>query len=121
MSIRLKAVLKLVLLVVLFLFILSLCRNLWGLWHAGGRLGKAEEKVKELEAKNAKLLEEKERFESGQFLEEQARNKLFMAKKDELVLILPGLATLGKEEGLEEEGLEAEEKEVWQKWLEFFW
>jgi len=121
MSIRLKAVLKLVLLLVLFLFILGLCRNLWGLWHAGGRLEKAEEKVEELEAENAKLLGEKERFESGQFLEEQARNKLFMAKKDEVVLILPESATSDEEEVFKEEELEVEEKEVWQKWLEIFW
>jgi len=122
MSIKVKTLLRLFLGLIFFLFVLNLSRNIWRILHAGERLEKAQEKLGELKAENAQLRQEKDRLKSNDFLEEQARNKLFMAKKNEIVLILP-IPSVYKEEGFfeEEEIVDKEEGEIWQKWLALFW
>lgn len=122
MSIRLKAILCWFLTFILFLFILNLSRNLWRLWHAGDRVEEAQEKLEKLKVENVQLQREKERIEKGDFIEEQARNKLFMVKENELVLVLPLSADRDKEKDFVEKELPVNEgKEIWQKWLEIFW
>jgi cell division protein FtsB len=117
-----KKILRILVTFFLFLFVLSLSRNIWHLVSAGERIEKAKSELFEKKAENAKLLEKKEKLESGDFLEEQARNKLFMAKKNEVVLILPTSATGdGEKEEIDKEFLDEDEKEVWEKWLALFW
>ncbi len=69
--------------------IVSLSRDIVRLLRSGEELGLAEEKVIELEQERANLEQKKEYYQSEEFVEEIARNKLNMAKEEETIVILP--------------------------------
>ncbi len=69
--------------------IVSLSRDIVRLLRSGEELGLAEEKVIELEQERANLEQKKEYYQSEEFVEEIARNKLNMAKGGETIVILP--------------------------------
>jgi len=69
--------------------IVSLSRDIVRLLRSGEELDLAEEKVIELEQKRANLEQKKEYYQSEEFVEEIARNKLNMAKEEETIVILP--------------------------------
>lgn len=111
---------KLIVIILGLLFLINLSKDILRLWRAGDRLGLAEKNLEGLREENLRLREEKEFLESPLFLEQQIRDKLNMAKSDEMIVILP--------QGIEAETQEAEagRKEgeslaVWQEWLALFW
>jgi len=69
--------------------IVSLSRDIVRLLRSGEELDLAEEKVIELEQERANLEQKKEYYQSEEFVEEIARNKLNMAKEEETIVILP--------------------------------
>ncbi len=104
--------------------IVNLGRDIFRLMKSEERVLKVEEKLEVVEQENAGLKKTKKYYESDQFLEEQIRNKLQMAKPGETVLILPeeiqeGTA-VGKVSSLVKAGEDEEELANWQKWLELF-
>lgn len=56
---------------------------------AGDQVKQAEQKVQQLEEEQKRLKEKQEYYQSDEFVEEEARNKLNMAKPDESIVILP--------------------------------
>jgi cell division protein FtsB len=56
---------------------------------AGQQVKLAEERVFKLEKEKEKLSEKRQYYQSQDFLEEEARNKLNMAKPGETIVILP--------------------------------
>ena len=56
---------------------------------SGERLSQSAETVFQLEAKNRSLKEKLSQIQSQEFLEEQARNKLGLSKKGEIVVVIP--------------------------------
>jgi hypothetical protein len=77
----------------------------------------AEEKVYQLEKEQQKLLEKRQYYQSEEFIEEEARNKLGLSRPGETIVILPPNVgeILGQKEGIPE-------KEIpnWQKWWKLF-
>jgi len=76
-----------------------------------------EEKAQKLAAEQKQLLEKKAYFQSPEFVEEEARNKLNMAKPGETVVILP--PNLAQVLGREEKPA-APEIPNWRKWWNLF-
>ncbi len=75
------------------------------------------EEVEELTLKNKELKERLEYVKSEEFVEKEVRDKLNMAKENEVIVVLP--------EGLElrDQQLEASNEEDlpnWQRWLKLF-
>lgn len=120
MSISSKAVAYIILIFSL-LFIISLLKNSWRLFHADERLKTAEKKLAELKKENQTLQEKFQFYQSDQFIESQIRDKLQMAKPGETIIILPeNLSRESSKSGSESNQTTDKELSNWQKWLKIF-
>ncbi len=79
-----------------FLFGLSLFRNILKINEAKNRIRREKEKVIKLEEEGKVLEEELKKMQGNEYLESQLRDKLGLAKKGESVVILPDSETLRK-------------------------
>jgi len=99
------------------LLIVSLIRDIRRLLRASREIKLSEKKVQELEKENQQLVEKKKYYQSPEFIEEQARNKLNMAKPGETIVILPSnleeILGKSKKESLSE-------LPNWQRWWKLF-
>lgn len=77
-----------------FLFGLSLFRNILKVNEVKNRIQNEKEKVIKLEEEGKILEEELKKMQGNEFLESQLRDKLGLAKKGESVVILPDPETL---------------------------
>ena len=94
---------------------IALSRELFSLVKKGERTKQMEQKATELETKKKELTERLEYVKSEEFVEKEAREKLNMAKEDEVIVVLP--------EKLELRGQESEIDEDlpnWRQWLRLF-
>ena len=89
MSIRKARLTKLVVLLIGLGLIVSLSRDIWRLLKAGDQIRLAEGRLEELEEKHRQLEGLKRYYQSEAFIEEEARNKLNMARPNETIVILP--------------------------------
>ena len=95
----------------------TLTRGVWRLYRAGDRVEVAELQLKELEAENARLRQQRDYYQSQEFIEQQARDKLNMGKEGETVVILP--ENVG--ELLDSPTkVRVEEIPVWRQWVNLF-
>jgi len=69
--------------------IVKLTGDFLRLLKAGQQIKIIEEKVLKLEEKNRELSQKRQYYQSKEFIEEEARNKLNMAKPGETIVILP--------------------------------
>lgn len=77
-----------------FLFGLSLFRNILKINEAKNRIQREKEKVIKLEEEGRVLEEELKKMQGNEYLESQLRDKLGLAKSGESVVILPDPETL---------------------------
>jgi cell division protein FtsB len=84
-----RKIINLAILIIGIGLIINLSRDILRLLKADDRISQAQQRVEELEKQQAELQEKKDYFESDQFVEEQARNKLNLSKEGEAVVILP--------------------------------
>jgi len=77
-----------------FLFALSLFRNILKVNEVKNRIQREREKVQKLEEEGRILEEELKKMQGNEYLESQLRDKLGLAKKGESVVILPDPETL---------------------------
>lgn len=95
--------------------------KLWGdirrLLGSSNQVKLVQQGVEELEKENRQLQEKKKYYQSEEFIEEEARNKLNMAKPGETIVILPqnfeDLINKDKNES-------SSALPNWKKWLELF-
>jgi len=85
-----------VLIILVFLFGLSLFRNILKVNEAKNRVQREKERVVKLEQEGRILEEELKKMQGNEYLETQLRDKLGLAKKGESVVILPDSETLKK-------------------------
>ncbi len=97
--------------------IVNLAKDTLRLLRSSQQLKTAEQKVERLEKETLSLIEKKEYYQSDEFVEEEARNKLNMVKEGEVVVILPPniKEILGEVEAKAEEPLP-----YWHQWLNLF-
>jgi len=112
-----KKVINLAVLVIGIGLIISLSRDIWRLLKAGDRLKQAQLKVQNLEEESVKLQEQKDYYQSEEFVEEQARNKLNLSKEGETVVVLPANVRelVGRQKSKEPEKIPN-----WKKWQRLF-
>ena len=77
-----------------FLFALSLFRNILKVNGVKNRIQREREKVQKLEEEGKILEEELKKMQGNEYLETQLRDKLGLAKKGESIVILPDSETL---------------------------
>ncbi|OGV89818.1 hypothetical protein A2Z41_03525 [Microgenomates group bacterium RBG_19FT_COMBO_39_10] len=96
--------------------IISLSRNIYRLFKAGDQVRGAQEYLKELEKEHQSLLEKKEYYQSEEFIEQEARNRLNMGKPEETVVILPPSVGESGESYL----FSGSNLPNWQQWFKLF-
>ena len=69
--------------------IVNLSRDILRLLKAADQVKLAEQKVEELKTEKEKLVKKKEYYQSAEFIEEEARNRLNMARPGETIVVLP--------------------------------
>lgn len=67
----------------------NLVRSIYSLWQKQHLLGKAEKQLQEEKKRNETLKNQLKTVENPEFVEKEARNKLFLAKPGESQVILP--------------------------------
>jgi len=97
--------------------IVSLSRDILRLLRAADELKLAAQKVEELQKEGESLTQKKNYYQSETFIEEEARNKLNMARVGETVVILPPNL---KEVLGEKENQAAKPLPNWHQWLNLF-
>ena len=105
--------------VVIAAILINFSRNIYRLLKSQDRLKLAKKQLVAAQQKNQELKLKKHFFNTSEFLEKEARNKLFMAKKDEVVVILPEeFHHLPEEQSTVNCNLN---QPAWRQWLELFW
>ena len=111
-----RKMVSVLLIVILFVSISVLAKNNWDSYKKIENLGETEKKEHVLKKETKGLKEELEYRNSKDFIEKEARNKLGLSKKGEVIYVVDG-------ESLEEESSQQDEKENlsnWRLWLEVF-
>jgi len=80
---------QILIIIVGIILIVSLSRSILKMFKARDELKLAEQKIEELQEEAASLTEKKEFYQSEEFIEQEARNKLNMVKEGETVVVLP--------------------------------
>jgi cell division protein FtsB len=97
--------LKAVALVIAWLIIISLARDVWRIRKGFGRITESEKRLEAEEARNLELKQKMELVQTGEFREKLIREKLNMQKEGEVVVIMPNkdlgeVKALGPQEAL---------------------
>ncbi len=112
-----KKVISLIIIVLGVGLIVTLSRDILHLLGADDRIHQAQLKVEELAQENLKLKELKEYYQSEEFIEEHARNKLNLAREGETIVILP--PNVEELVGFKEEK-KPPQIPTWKKWWQLF-
>ena len=80
---------QILIIVIGIVLIVSLSRSILKMFRAKDELRLAEQKIEELQEEAAGLTEKREFYQSEEFIEQEARNKLNMVKEGEIVVVLP--------------------------------
>ncbi len=111
-----KKIIYIVIVIVLLLAINGLTHSIYDIWHKQDLLTSAQKELDRLKSENQKLKGELSYAQNPQFLEEQARNKLFLVKPGEQeVLISQVLKNQNQSAKPAQQSLPN-----WQKWLNLF-
>jgi len=84
-----KKIIYIISIAVLLVIINNLVHSIYDLWHKQDLLTTAQKSLDLEKAKNQKLKAELSYVQSDQFVEEQARDRLFMSKPGEQDIIIP--------------------------------
>lgn len=96
--------------------IISLSRNIYRLLKTGDQVKLVQQRLEKLEKEHQELLEKKEYYQSEEFVEQEARNRLNLGKPGETIVILP--PNVG--ESGEVSSVTASELPIWKQWLKLF-
>jgi len=84
-----KKVVVFFLIVIFLLTINNLAHSIYSLWQKQDHLVKARQELKKAKKENRQLREQDRIVSDPQFVEKEARNKLFLTKPGEQIIILP--------------------------------
>ncbi len=112
-----KKPIQILIIIIGIALIVSLSRSILKMFKAKDELRLAEQKIEELQKEAASLTEKKEFYQSEEFIEQEARNKLNMVKEGETVVVLPPnlKEILGEKENQPPAPLPN-----WRQWLNLF-
>lgn len=105
-------------LILLFIFVFNLINQIILTLRSGERLNIEIEKLHQLESQNKNLKKRLMEVNTKDFLEREARDKLGLAKEDEILIIIPD----EKIESILQEQKPREESSLpnWQGWVRIF-
>lgn len=125
-----KRIISYFFLIIAIILIIGCLKNIWRLIHADKSLKETEKKLVVIKEENSQIKEKESYYQSEPFLEEQIRDKLQMAKPNEVVMILPEELQkqpepetyIFKDKKTDKVEVNNNQQEAnWQKWLKLFW
>lgn len=105
-----------VILIASFFVINNMIHSIFALWQKDQLVVSAQKELEEEKRKNQELKKQLAVVQKSQFVEEEARNKLFLAKPGESLVILPTIQPVEKRT----QNTSHDAKANWQQWWEFF-
>lgn len=113
---KVSRLIKIAIIIIGIGLIISLSRNIYRLLKVGDQVKLTQQRLEELEKEHQELLEKREYYQSEEFVEQEARNRLNLGKPGETVVILPPNV------GESGEVISASTPELpnWRKWLRLF-
>jgi cell division protein FtsB len=117
---KLKTYSNYILMAIFCLMLISLTRNIFKIRTVRDRLTETEGRIEKLKSENEVLGEKLDTFKSDEYIEKQLRDKLGLAKEEEIIIVLPDEETIRKfaPKIEEEEGILPDPN--WEKWLKLF-
>lgn len=112
-----KKVLFFIIVIASFFIIRNLVVSIYNLWQKQDLIVAAQKELEEAKKKNREYKAQASKVNSPQFVEEQARNKLFMVKPEESVIVISkDLLSASRSASVKPKEVRAN----WQQWLELF-
>ncbi|HYK08704.1 MAG TPA: septum formation initiator family protein [Candidatus Eisenbacteria bacterium] len=109
-----KRIVFAILVVFLIGIIVNLSISIVTLWSKKDLLTIASKQLEKERKENTRLHAEIRRVEDPSFIEEEARDKLFLGKPGDVIVLIPTASPSASEEG------SMQEKPIWQQWWELF-
>jgi len=117
---KIKLFIRLGFLIIALFLSISFIRSITKIVGSNQKITDARKKVDELQKENEELIEKLKKVKSVQFIEGQARDKLGLAKKGEIVVVLPDTDTLKSlAPKLPQDKVNLPDPN-WKKWLKLF-
>ena len=107
-------------LIIALILIASSVRSIVRIRKAGGELFKVEEEVEKIEFENQELRMRLDESQSNEYIEKQLRDKLGLARDDEVVVILPSEEVIRKFAPIRQEEQETLPEPNWKRWVNLF-
>ena len=101
-----------------FFVINGLIHSIMGLWQKDQLIVSAEKELENEKQKNQLLKKQIAVVQKPQFIEEEARDKLFLVKPGEQVVIIPTISTKNVQTTVQNK--QSSVKPNWQQWWELF-
>lgn len=96
----------------------NLVRSIYNLWQKKDLITAAKTELVKQQNENEKLQDQLKQVKRKDFIEEQARDKLFMVREGEKVVILPQTQAEKPEEG---RPVQSQPRQaIWQQWIALF-
>ncbi len=111
-----KRIFFIAILLISLVIINNLVRSIYSLWQKKDLIIKAQIAVEKEKKENQQLKKQLQEVSKPGFVEEEARDKLFMGKPGEQVVLLPTTTPLPKETQKEE----AKSQAHWLQWWQLF-
>ena len=120
MSGKIKSIVRITVFVVAIVLGISLLKSITKITGSDSKVTDARNALDELKKENKDLMNRLAAVKSIQFVEQEARDKLGLAKKGEIVVVLPdeeSLRALAPKETIEKDSLPPSN---WELWLRLF-
>lgn len=86
---RKKKLLAILIIIGCTIFTISVLKRIWFIYQSGNRLAREQQQVTDLEKENSGLKDQLQQADSPTFLEKEARDKLNLARPNEIAVVLP--------------------------------
>lgn len=112
-----KRIISLTIIIICLISIIQSLRSIYDLWHKKDLVLRAQNHLHQVQQENKQLKEQLIFVQTPQFVEEEARNKLFLVKQGEKnVIIAKDLIATGSGEAVKS----ISSIPIWAQWLQAF-
>lgn len=108
-----KRVIFFIILIVSMFIIKNLVSSIYNLWQKQDLIVSAQKELENEKERNQEIKSKLSYVKSQEFIEEEARNKLFLVKEGEKEILLPPLPS-------SQDKKQEPPKPNWKKWMELF-
>ncbi len=112
-----KRIIYILFIILSIAIIASLINSIYALWHKKDLLVQAQNQLAEEKKRHNELEKRLSVVKSPLFVEEEARNKLFLVKPGESELLIPSDSLPKTQQGVKST---KQDKPNWQQWLDLF-